>query len=202
MTTEATTELLSWNDVIKIVLGFFVSLILIWIGSFVKSFIRKKVLKRSVWNVFKNHESFDDWIHALDEMCGAAKAGNAYAISFDVSQPLSNLITELATLDPLNSDIYYDLLGQEEVVRKGIKKINELQMSLVNSRADGEDWAKTNISTRNMISGQCSALKKDIVAMYGYQLSLMKHIQIKKRDSVDPVGALEIALNKQRQQDA
>lgn len=202
MDNNVAAELLSWNDVLKIVVGFFFSALLIWIGVVVRTNKRKMVLKRSVWNVLKNQTSFDEWMAAMDAMCQAAEDGNAYNISFDVSLPLSRLISELASIDPLKSDIYINLLSKEEVVRRGLRKLGELQMELAKSRTDGVDWSSENISLRKMISGQCCALKKDVIYMYEAQLELMKYIQIKRSDAIDSVGELEKALNKQGQSDA
>ena len=201
-TASSTTELLSWNDTIKIVLGFVSSALLVWLGVFIRARLRKRILKRSVWNVLKNHTSLDGWLMALDEMCTAANGGNAYTISFDVSVPLSKLVSELAALDPLKSDIYYDLLGWEEVVRKGLKKINELQMELAKSRTDGIDWSTENISLRKMISSQCDVLRRDVISMYSAQLDLMKYIQIQRNDAVDPVETLEKSLSKTSKTDS
>lgn len=197
MATAAAVELLTWNDTIKVVFGFVSSAMLVWVGIVLRSYFRKKILKRSVWNVLKNHTSLNGWLAALDEMCAASEGGNAYAISFDISLPLSKLVSELASLDPLKSDLYYDLLGREEVVRRGLRKINELQIEFVKARKDdANNWPQENISLRKMISSQCGALRADVVAMYQAQLELMKYIEIKRNDAVDPVDALEKALNK------
>lgn len=196
MENDQAMSLLTWTDILKIVIGFLTSAILLWLGVLAKDYFRKKMLKRSVWNVLKNQTSLDSWMNALDDMCSAADDGNAYAISFDISIPLSNLISELASIDPLKADIYYDLLGTEEVVRQGIKKLNDLQMELVTRRTDGNNWKNENISIRKMIQSQCTALRKDVISMYGAQLDLMRHIQIKRDDSVSPIMSLEKALNK------
>lgn len=197
MEADQTISLLTWTDVLKIIIGFMTSAILIWLGALFKDYFRKRTLKRSVWNVLKNQTSFDSWMSCLDGMCAAADEGNAYAISFDISIPLSNLISELASIDPLKSDIYYELLGAEEVVRQGLNKLNALQMELVKRRTDGANWENENISLRKMIQGQCSVLKSDVVSMYEAQLDLMKYIQIKRDDSVSPIDTLQKALNKQ-----
>jgi len=201
MEADQAISLLTWADVSKIVIGFMASAILIWLGALLKDYFRKRTLKRSVWNVLKNQTSLDAWMSSLDGMCDAADEGNAYAISFDISIPLSDLISELASIDPLKSDIYYELLGAEQVVRQGLNKLNALQMELVKSRTDGSDWKKSNISLRKMIRGQCSALRSDVISMYEAQLDLMKYIQISRDDSVSPIDTLQKSLNKQSKAD-
>lgn len=196
MDTGQTIILLSWADVFKIVAGFLTSALLLWLGLLAKDQYRKKTLKRSVWNIFKHQTSLDSWINALNGMCQSAKEGNAYAISFDISLPLSSLVSELASIDPLKSDIYYDLLGKEEVVRQGLSKLNLLQMELVKRRTEESQWKHENVSIRSMIQGQCSALREDVVAMYESQLVLMRYIEIKRDDAVCPIDNLEKSLDR------
>lgn len=198
MENDQAASLLFWADILKIVIGFLTSAILLWLGVLVKDYFRKKTVKRSVWNVLKNQTSLDSWVNALGGMCSAAEEGNAYAISFDISMPLSTLISELASIDPLKADIYYELLGREEVVRQGLKTLNELQMELVKRRTDGKNWKEENISIRKMIQGQCTALRQDVISMYDAQLDLMRYIQIKRNDSVCPIKSLEESLKKSK----
>lgn len=204
MEADQTIPLLTWPDVLKIVIGFITSAVLIWLGSLLKDYFRKRTLKISVWNALKHQISLDSWMSSLDDMCAAANEGNAFAISYDISIPLSTLISELASIDPFKSDIYYSLLGKEEVARQGLNKLNVLQMELVKRRTDENisNWKDENVSLRRMIKSQCSALKSDIIAMYEAQLDLMKYIQTTGYNSDSPIDALQIALKKHSNEDA
>ena len=85
MDAEQSTALLSWTDILKLVIGFMSSAALIWMGVLVRNHFRKKALKKSVWNVLKKQTSMNSFMDALRKTCAAAADGNAYVISLDIS---------------------------------------------------------------------------------------------------------------------
>ena len=187
----ATSALLTWADVAKLLAGFAISLLLIWAKSEGERVLRLRTLKRSAWNVAKHHTSFESWLHDLDATESQERQGGVWLSSVDLSEHYSAIIAELSQLDPKNSDIYIGYLSAEQVVRNGFERLDALRLELIKARKTSPASVDDAPSIRKGLVGQCIALKSDLRTMAERELEVLELIQVKRDDAIGPVKQLK-----------
>lgn len=187
-------DLLTWSDVLKLLVGFILSLVLIWAKSEGERICRLKTLKRSAWNVAKHHTDFREMLEDLRATTTCAMDGKVWISAVDLCDHYSSIVSELSKLDPKSSDIYINYLSAEEVIRKGYEHLATLRTELVKARTETPAPASEAKSIRSAISAQCLAIKKDLRVMAQRELELLKLIEIRKSDTVNPIKQLESTI--------
>jgi hypothetical protein len=191
---QKTAALIEWSDIIKLLIAFATSLLMIWAKSEGERWLRIRVLKRSAWNVAKHHTDFRQFLDDLDATALQAANGRVWISSVDFSEHYSAIISELSKLDSKHSDFYLNYLSAERVVANGYKQLIEMRMHLIKSRKTLPSPPEEDASVKSAISAQCLALKKDLQVMAQYELELLRLIEIRVSDAVNPIRQLENTL--------
>lgn len=193
--TLPTQALLSWNDIAKLVVGFAISLFLIWAKSAGERMYRRRTLRRSAWNVAKHHTDFRRWLDDLDATVMHERNGGVWLSSVDLSEHYAAMIAELSQLDPKNSDAYIGYLSAEQVVRNGFDRLEALRLDFIRARSTSPAAANDAVSIRRSLIGQCAAIRTDLKIMAERELEVLELIQVKHADAIDPVLKLKGAIS-------
>jgi heme exporter protein D len=190
-TASAAEGFLAWSDVGKALLGFLISLILLWAKGVIERRAQLRQVKRSAWNVAKNHITYKAQLESLKRFEEALQAGRAWISSVDISARYSELIADLARLDPRRAEVYIGLLGAEDVVREGYRRLDTFRTDFIRARTAVPCPADCAVSIRVALQAQIRSLREDLLTLAKREIEVLRLLQIKRSDALDPITLLQ-----------
>lgn len=191
---DAIDGLIAWSDVGKALIGFVCSLILLWAKAAVERQYQWRTLRRSAWNIAKQHISYDRQLDDLERLDASVRIGGVLISSSDFSEHYSALISDLARLDARNADTYIEFLSKEAVVRSGYQRLEFFKNEFIKARSAAPCPTDEAVSLRSALHGQIDVLRKDLKSMATCELQVLRRIQISRADAVDTVKLLEASI--------
>ena len=173
------TDLLTFTDVLKLIIPFLFALVLIWAKDFYEKWQERKNKNTHLWNSIK--EGFENCIkgiEALDITLENLNKNSPVFFSFDIPSTLTDYSKRLSELENKNSHSYSDYVSHAEILRNSHKKLQAML-----SQAAFHDLKEKGTGKRikKAIKSQANAYKGDLIVFAEVELKLMKTIRSKYR---------------------
>lgn len=170
-------DLLTFADVLKLIITFLFALILIWAKVFYEERQERRHKNEHLWRGIK--QGFDNCIKGIDALNTTLDYLNKDVIVFfglDIPQTLTDYSKRLSELENKKSHLYSDYFSKAEILRKDH---NFLQTIL--SQAAFQDLKDANVGERikKAIQSQINAMKGDFIELTNAELELMRYIHAK-----------------------
>lgn len=177
--SQTSQALIEWSDIIKLLIGFAISLVMIWAKNEGERRLQAGLLKRSLWRVARHHTDLKAFIDDLDLTVKHAANGRVWISSVDFSEHFSAMVAELSRLEPKYADLCLNYLSAEHVVLQGYRQLVEMRMHLVKARKQLLSPPDEEASVKSAIAAQCLALKKDLRKLAQRELDLLKALTLR-----------------------
>lgn len=187
-------DLLTWADIYKILAGFVVSILLLFVKAAVERWYRRNLLMKGAWCIAKSHDQYRDFENLLNDSELANASGSVFVASVDISDQYGKILAELMSLDPTNADKYINYISTEEIIRAGFKNLAALKFEILKGRTAVPSPDSELISLKRGVAAQCQALRKDLLGWARKELLLLEHLQSLGNGDVEHLQNIRAAV--------
>lgn len=166
-----------WIDIVKLTFPFVTAILMVWIKTWIESWLTKKNKQHALSRVINDElSSASAEVRGLSHIAESAIKGRLLLVSINVSTLLSKFAYDLADLDSKQAYLYADLASSVELVNIGLSRLYSLMLS--RPAASDKDLGSR---LDRVIQGQAKTTATDFVSLFKVCLKVFNAIPEKNR---------------------
>mgnify|MGYP000240208507 CR=1 FL=1 len=171
--------LLKWSDILKIVIGFCISIALMWFKEVFETKRQIRSNKESLWEILTYSADFGltSIVGYCDRLLDSLSKGTIKLAAIDIPDVLRELSIDLASLDSKNSYLFNEFASDLQLVKEGVLFLKSLQIELIKSRDCPIESGVNPEAIKRAMMGQCKILASDRIRLAEKEKKLILHLE-------------------------